>query len=45
MEIVKTICAMNHFSFLVDKFNWSCEKNQTGLLLNISLSKNPDTAP
>jgi hypothetical protein len=45
MQIVKTICDINHISFLVDKFNWSYEQNQTGLSLNISLSKNPVTTP
>jgi hypothetical protein len=45
MQIVKTRCDLNQIFFEVDKFNWSYEKNQTGLSLNIPLSKNPVTTP
>jgi hypothetical protein len=45
MQIVKIICDINHIPFKVDKFNWSYEKNKTGLSLNIPLSKNPVTTP
>jgi hypothetical protein len=35
MQIVKTICDINHYLFLVDKFSLNSEKYKTGLSLNI----------